>query len=81
MINFKKNDAPLSGEIIGLNLNQQISIEVVKKIINFVDENLVVLIREQYIDDKFLTTNKFHKKYKLRMKFRKSFEYIYENSR
>ena len=31
--------------------------------------------------DKFLTTNKFHKKYKLRMKFRKSFEYIYENSR
>ena len=54
MINFKKNDAPLSGEIIGLNLNQQISIEVIKKIINFVDENLVVLIREQYIDDKKL---------------------------
>ena len=31
--------------------------------------------------DKLLTTNKFNRKYKLRMKFRKSFEYIYENSR
>lgn len=31
--------------------------------------------------DKFLTTNRFRKRYKLRMKFRKSFEYIYENSR
>jgi hypothetical protein len=31
--------------------------------------------------DKLLTTNRFRKKYKLRMKFRKSFEYIYENSR
>jgi FkbM family methyltransferase len=31
--------------------------------------------------DKFLTKNKFYKKYKLRMKFRKSFEYIYENSK
>jgi hypothetical protein len=28
-----------------------------------------------------LIKNKFQKKYKIRMKFRKSFEYIYENSR
>ena len=54
MIEFIKNDAPLSGEIKGLDLNQKISIEVIKKSLNFVDENLVVLIREQYIDDKKL---------------------------
>ena len=27
-----------------------------------------------------LTKNKFQRKYKIRMKFRKSFEYIYENT-
>ncbi len=31
--------------------------------------------------NKILINNKFQKKYKLRMKYRKSFEYIYENSR
>ena len=31
--------------------------------------------------EKFLIKNNFRKKYKLRMKFRKSFEYIYENSK
>ncbi len=31
--------------------------------------------------DKLLVRNNFQKKYKLRMKYRKSFEYIYENSK
>ncbi len=51
MIEFIKNDAPLSGEIKGIDLNSKITLETSNKIINFVDENLVVLIRNQSIDD------------------------------
>ena len=45
------NDAPLSGEIKGINLNNKMSLEQRKKIIGFVDKTLVVLIRNQFIDD------------------------------
>ena len=31
--------------------------------------------------NRLLTSNNFQRKYKIRMKFRKSFEYIYENSK
>ena len=48
---FIKYDAPLSGEIKGIDLNNFISIETKKNIKKFVDDNLVVLIKNQKIDD------------------------------
>ena len=48
---FVKYNAPLSGEIKGINLNNFLSIETKKNIKKFVDDNLVALIRNQNIND------------------------------
>ena len=48
---FIKNDAPLSGEIKGIDINDELTKKEFKSIINFIDENLVVLIKNQSIDD------------------------------
>ena len=48
---FVKYNAPLSGEIKGIDLNNFLSIETKKNIKKFVDDNLVALIRNQNIND------------------------------
>ena len=48
---FVKYNAPLSGEIKGVDLNNFLSIETKKNIKKFVDDNLVALIRNQNIND------------------------------
>ena len=48
---FIKYDAPLSGEIKGIDLNNILSLEEKNNIKKFVDDNLVVLIKNQKIDD------------------------------
>ena len=48
---FIKNDAPLSGEIKGIDINDKLTKKEFKSIINVIDENLVVLIKNQSIDD------------------------------
>ena len=42
---FIQHDAPLSGRIKDINLNDFISNQTKTKIIKFVDDNLVVLIK------------------------------------
>ena len=42
---FIKYDAPLSGEIKGIDLNNILSLEEKNNIKKFVDDNLVVLIK------------------------------------
>ena len=48
---FIQHDAPLSGRIKGIDLNDFISNQIKTKIIKFVDDNLVVLIKNQFIND------------------------------
>ena len=48
---FIQHDAPLSGRIKDINLNDFISTQTKTKIIKFVDDNLVVLIKNQFIND------------------------------
>ena len=48
---FIQHDAPLSGRIKDINLNDFISNQIKTKIIKFVDDNLVVLIINQFIND------------------------------
>ena len=48
---FIQHDAPLSGRINNIDLNDYISNQTRKKIIKFVDDNLVVLIKNQLIND------------------------------
>ena len=48
---FIQHDAPLSGRIKDINLNDFISNQTKTKIIKFVDDNLVVLIKNQFIND------------------------------
>ena len=48
---FIRHDAPLSGRINNIDLNYYISNQTRKKIIKFVDDNLVVLIKNQFIND------------------------------
>ena len=51
---FIQHDAPLSGRINNIDLNDYISNQTRKKIIKFVDDNLVVLIKNQFIKDYML---------------------------
>ena len=48
---FIQHDAPLSGRIKDINLNDFISNQTKTKIIKFVDDNLVVLIKNQFINE------------------------------
>ena len=48
---FKNSKSSLGGEILNLNLNENINSKDINLIKNFVDERLVVLIRNQEIDD------------------------------
>ena len=48
---FIQHDAPLSGRIKDINLNDFISNQTKTRIIKFVDDNLVVLIINQFIND------------------------------
>ena len=48
---FKNSKSSLGGEILDLNLNENINSKDINLIKNFVDERLVVLIRNQEIDD------------------------------
>ena len=48
---FILHDAPLSGRIKNIDLNYLISNQTKEKIIKFVDHNLVVLIKNQFIND------------------------------
>ena len=48
---FIQHDAPLSGSIKDIDLNDFISNQTKTKIIKFVDDNLVVLIKNQFIND------------------------------
>ena len=50
-LEFIQHDAPLSGRIKDINLNDFISNQTKTKIIKFVDDNLVVLIKNQFIND------------------------------
>ena len=48
---FKKSKSSLGGEILNLNLNENINSKDINLIKNFVDERLVVLIRNQEIEE------------------------------
>ena len=50
---FKNSKSSLGGEILNLNLNENINSKDINLIKNFVDDRLVVLIRNQEIDDYF----------------------------
>ena len=55
---FKNSKSSLGGEILNLNLNENINSKDINLIKNFVDERLVVLIRNQEIDDYKLKLDK-----------------------
>ena len=48
---FVQHDAPLSGSIKDIDLNDFISNQAKTNIIKFVDDNLVVLIKNQFINE------------------------------
>ena len=48
---FIQHNAPLSGRVKDIDLNDFISNQTKAKIIKFVDNNLVVLIKNQFIKD------------------------------
>ena len=48
---FIQHDAPLSGSIKDIDLNDFISNQAKTNILKFVDDNLVVLIKNQFIDE------------------------------
>ena len=48
---FIQHDAPLSRKINNIDLNDYIPNQTRKKNIKFVDDNLIVLIKNQFIND------------------------------